>query len=123
SPARLPGTALPGGRPRHLDVRLQGSADWRPLWVNLTSAASRLNLEQLCLDVNAPALHEGYHARWQRSDDELELPRLWRAEIPLPAPGPARGPRAVARPPDPGPGGGNSAPPPPAPEAIAGRLP
>jgi UDP-GlcNAc:undecaprenyl-phosphate GlcNAc-1-phosphate transferase len=88
------------GQPQQIEVRLQGSADWQPLWLTLKSAAGRLNLEQLCLDVNAPALHEGYHARWQRSDDEVELPRLWRAEIPLTARGLAVGSVEIAGHPD-----------------------
>jgi UDP-GlcNAc:undecaprenyl-phosphate GlcNAc-1-phosphate transferase len=88
------------GQPRQLEVRLQGSADWRPLWLTLKSEASRLNLEQLRLDVNAPALHEGYHARWERTSDDGELPRLWRAEIPLRARGLAVGRVEIAGHPD-----------------------
>jgi hypothetical protein len=38
----------------------------------------------MCLDVNAPAFHEGYHARWDRSHkDTSEAPGYWRVEIPL----------------------------------------
>jgi UDP-GlcNAc:undecaprenyl-phosphate GlcNAc-1-phosphate transferase len=90
----------PAAPPRQLEVRLQGSADWRPLWLTLTSAASRLNLQQLRLDVNAPSLHEGYHARWERSGDDGERPRLWRAEIPLTARGLAVGRLEIAGHPD-----------------------
>jgi UDP-GlcNAc:undecaprenyl-phosphate GlcNAc-1-phosphate transferase len=35
------------------------------------------------LDVNAPAIHEGYHARWDRMADDAEDRVLWRADIPL----------------------------------------
>jgi UDP-GlcNAc:undecaprenyl-phosphate GlcNAc-1-phosphate transferase len=72
-----------GGGPRQLEVRLQGSADWRELWQTLTAVASGLRLRQLRLDVNAPALHEGYYARWEHPDEDKEVPNLWRAEIPL----------------------------------------
>jgi UDP-GlcNAc:undecaprenyl-phosphate GlcNAc-1-phosphate transferase len=65
-----------------MEVRLQGSADWNELWQTLTAHADRLNWQAVCLDVNAPAIHEGYHARWGRlggtADDEI-----WRAELPL----------------------------------------
>jgi UDP-GlcNAc:undecaprenyl-phosphate GlcNAc-1-phosphate transferase len=88
------------GQPQQLEVRLQGSADWRPLWLTLKSAASRLNLERVRLDVNAPALHEGYHARWERTGDDGELPRLWRAEIPFTARGLAVGRVEIAGHPD-----------------------
>lgn len=47
-----------------LAVRLQGTADWDRVWADLVGAARRLRLHSLCLDVNAPAFHENYHARW-----------------------------------------------------------
>jgi UDP-GlcNAc:undecaprenyl-phosphate GlcNAc-1-phosphate transferase len=72
------------GVPHQLEVRLQGSADWRELWRALTDSAVQMNLSLVCLDVNAPAIHEGYHARWDRCDSELDNPQVpWRAEIPL----------------------------------------
>ncbi len=68
------------------EVRLQGSLDWNPLWKSLTENAAELKLNQLCLDVNAPALHEGYHARWEASNGPTsELPKIWHVEIPLTA--------------------------------------
>lgn len=67
-----------------MEVRLQGSADWTELWANLTRSAAELGLKSLCLDVNAPAVREGYHARWDRFDDAPgTVPTAWRAEIPL----------------------------------------
>jgi UDP-GlcNAc:undecaprenyl-phosphate GlcNAc-1-phosphate transferase len=79
----LAGLRRVGGpeRTHEMEVRLQGSAGWNELWQTLTAHAGRLNWQAVCLDVNAPALHEGYHARWGRlggaSDD------VWRAELPL----------------------------------------
>ena len=70
-----------------LEVRLQGSLGWTHLWGQLTAHATRLNLRQLRLDVNAPSLHEGYHARWDLQGHEAEGANLWRAEIPLTAHG------------------------------------
>lgn len=67
-----------------LQVRLQGSAEWPELWQSLLVYAQKLQLSSLCLDVNAPSLHEGYHARWgQYVADDVESPRLWRAELSL----------------------------------------
>jgi hypothetical protein len=37
----------------------------------------------LRLDVNLPAIHEGYHARWQRFGSDAAGDELWRAEVPL----------------------------------------
>ncbi len=71
------------GPTRQIEVRLQGSADWTELWDGIKTCAWELNLREVCLDVNAPSLHEGYHARWDRGLEEDETPQLWRAEIPL----------------------------------------
>jgi hypothetical protein len=75
------------GKCHQLQIRLQGSADWSELWDAIISCAEELNLRAVCLDVNAPSLQEGYHARWGRLDDDEENPTLWRAEIPVGAEG------------------------------------
>jgi UDP-GlcNAc:undecaprenyl-phosphate GlcNAc-1-phosphate transferase len=83
--------SLSGGphQGHQVEVRLQGSADWRVLWQRLLSCAERLNLRGLVLDVNAPAVQEGYHARWFRTSagDGREDAAVWLAEIPLTAAG------------------------------------
>jgi UDP-GlcNAc:undecaprenyl-phosphate GlcNAc-1-phosphate transferase len=90
-----------GGRPAHQqEVRLQGTADWTRLWLRLTAEAARRNLSELRLDVNAPALHEGYHARWDRFVPETEHASEWRAEIPLALGGHDVGRVAIAGPGD-----------------------
>jgi UDP-GlcNAc:undecaprenyl-phosphate GlcNAc-1-phosphate transferase len=68
---------------RQIEVRLQGSADWKGLWDALVACAGRRNLKALRLNVNAPALYEGYHAQWGDVHDEAEEGTLWRAELPL----------------------------------------
>jgi len=68
---------------RESAVHLQGSAEWKELWASLTACAAHLNLTALCLDLNAPALHEGYHARWDRLEGKGETPITWSAVIPL----------------------------------------
>jgi UDP-GlcNAc:undecaprenyl-phosphate GlcNAc-1-phosphate transferase len=71
------------GRVHESSVRLQGSADWKDVWRHVTACAAQLELRAVCLDVNAPALHEGYHARWGRVPADAETRTIWRAEIPL----------------------------------------
>lgn len=76
-----------------VQVRLQGSVDWRDLWARLTDCATRLNLRSLVLDVNAPSVYEGYHARWFRTDAQRhsEDAEVWSADLPLSAHGKAVG--------------------------------
>ncbi len=68
---------------KELEVRLQGVFEWRILWSQLIQTAMQQNIQRLRLDVNAPALHEGYHARWELRIDEDEVSNLWRVELPL----------------------------------------
>lgn len=90
----------PANQTQQMEVRLQGSGDWQRLWILLTDEAVRLNLQQMLLDVNAPALHEGYHARWSRFHDAGETPSLWRFEIPLSTGGHSIGRLLIAGHPD-----------------------
>jgi UDP-GlcNAc:undecaprenyl-phosphate GlcNAc-1-phosphate transferase len=73
--------AQDGGR--QMVVRLQGSVDWAELWTNFIAGSEHLNLVMIRLNVNAPALHEGYHARWDNAHDDGEDKTIWRADIPL----------------------------------------
>jgi hypothetical protein len=43
----------------------------------------QLDLKTVRLNVNAPALDEGYHAQWGNPEEYAEETTLWRAEIPL----------------------------------------
>jgi UDP-GlcNAc:undecaprenyl-phosphate GlcNAc-1-phosphate transferase len=81
--ASLVGPGPAGGR--QLAVRLQGSADWGDVWSRLTECAARLNLMSVRLDLNAPAIQEGYHASWSRPDGPEGADGLWRTELPLTA--------------------------------------
>jgi UDP-GlcNAc:undecaprenyl-phosphate GlcNAc-1-phosphate transferase len=69
-------------RPWELAIRLQGSANWEHVWEDLTGCAGAMNLQTICLDVNAPAMFESYHARWDRSGT-LPEGYVCRVEIPL----------------------------------------
>jgi UDP-GlcNAc:undecaprenyl-phosphate GlcNAc-1-phosphate transferase len=88
---RLLNVLQPARPARQMEVRLQGSTDWRQLWRLLRETAERLNLHEIVLDVNAPAIHEGYHARWDRSLDTEDGRTLCRVSIPLAAHGQAIG--------------------------------
>lgn len=65
------------------EVRLHGSAEWGQVWKDVTTTAEQLNVQTICLDVNAPAWHEDYHVRWDRVGPAAPPYTLWRAEIPL----------------------------------------
>jgi UDP-GlcNAc:undecaprenyl-phosphate/decaprenyl-phosphate GlcNAc-1-phosphate transferase len=67
---------------REVEIRLQGSVDWKEIWNELTTRAEQLRLRSVRLDVNAPRIGEGYHAFWElwRGSEE---DALWRTEIPL----------------------------------------
>jgi UDP-GlcNAc:undecaprenyl-phosphate GlcNAc-1-phosphate transferase len=74
----------PAGDPRGYEVRLQGSVEWPSLWAALTRYNEELNLEAVRLDINAPALHESYHAQWHRHGHDADGAEPgWRAELPL----------------------------------------
>ncbi|MDY3552162.1 MraY family glycosyltransferase [Gemmata sp. JC717] len=87
--ARALSRSVLGGAPpcgKRLEVRLQGTAQWGELWTRLTDCAGRLNLRSVALDVNAPAHHEAYHARWSRPlETRGEEPVCWSAVLLLTA--------------------------------------
>jgi UDP-GlcNAc:undecaprenyl-phosphate GlcNAc-1-phosphate transferase len=73
-------------QPRASETRIQGSAEWTHLWDGFVKLAEQLNLKTICLDVNAPSVHESYHARWDcpaNDASDAENPSLWFSEIPL----------------------------------------
>jgi len=99
--ARLFSMFMPSNRVRHMEIRLQGSVDWKDLWQSLKGCAAELNLQKMLLDVNAPSLHEGYHARWdQMAEITEESTQLWHVEIPMAARGVAIGRLIVSGKPD-----------------------
>jgi UDP-GlcNAc:undecaprenyl-phosphate GlcNAc-1-phosphate transferase len=80
---------------RRLAVRLQGNRQWHLFWESLTELAERLQLLRLDLDVNLPAMKEGFHANWYQPTSR-EHHECWRIEIPLFANGTAVGRLQVA---------------------------
>lgn len=71
------------GAPWELAVRLQGTADWDQVWHDLTRCVETMQLHSMCLDVNAPVLHENYHARWDRRGANQPEGTFWRLDLPL----------------------------------------
>lgn len=65
-------------------TRLQGSRDWEKLWESITEFADRHGLSEVCLDLNLPWLHEGFHAVW-RLDTKADAHECWHTRIPLAA--------------------------------------
>lgn len=72
-----------------LQTRLQGNHQWEVLWETLTEFAERFDLSEVELNVHLPAIHEDYHAKWQRR--EMNTEKAWSSEIPLIADGKAVG--------------------------------
>jgi UDP-GlcNAc:undecaprenyl-phosphate GlcNAc-1-phosphate transferase len=70
------------GTARTTAVRLQGERQWNLLWESLTECADKLHLLRIDLDVNLPAMREGFHANWYQPT-ERERHECWRMEIPL----------------------------------------
>jgi UDP-GlcNAc:undecaprenyl-phosphate GlcNAc-1-phosphate transferase len=75
--------------PRHSAIMLQGSGAWTDLWASLTQSAEAMALKAIRLDINAPALHESFSARWLNPVDEAGAEdaetgvRAWSVAIPL----------------------------------------
>lgn len=80
------------------EIHLQGTLDWSNLWNAILELVPRLNLTTLCLKVNAPVIHERYHASWRRNAGDLADASVWQAEIPLIAAGRTLGVVQVAGP-------------------------
>jgi UDP-GlcNAc:undecaprenyl-phosphate GlcNAc-1-phosphate transferase len=69
-------------RMRQSEVRLQGTRHWETLFEFLVASSDQFRLVEICLDVNAPRSHEGYHARWECPVADLQS-GSWRLEFPL----------------------------------------
>jgi UDP-GlcNAc:undecaprenyl-phosphate/decaprenyl-phosphate GlcNAc-1-phosphate transferase len=63
-------------------TRFQGSRQWDDLWKTLIEFAERFDLSSIQLNVNLPAIHEVYHAKWTRKMI-VDPADLWHTDIPL----------------------------------------
>jgi UDP-GlcNAc:undecaprenyl-phosphate GlcNAc-1-phosphate transferase len=80
----IAGIRWAGETPATEEFQLQGTRDWGHLLRSARSFAESHGLEKLTIDVNAPWLHESYHAVWKsKSARFVESHGEWSAEFPL----------------------------------------
>lgn len=63
-------------------VHLQGSRGWNSIWEALIEFAENHDLCKVCLDLNVPWLHEGFHANWHRSKMP-DVSEQWVVKLPV----------------------------------------
>ena len=68
-------------------VHVQGSRDWHEEWTMLCEFADRHGIIEVTLDVNAPWMHESFHATRKRANVPRGGNHEWYSEIPLIAAG------------------------------------
>lgn len=68
-------------------IHVQGNRDWNFLWEKLSKFADQQELLELTLDLNAPWLHESFHATRRRSDIARGGNHEWYSQVPLIAEG------------------------------------
>jgi HEAT repeat protein len=77
-------SAAAGQEVLHGEVVARALCNWgERLWKSILASTDEMSLASVRLDVNAPASHGVYHARWDRGPAADDLADLWRAEIPL----------------------------------------
>ena len=64
-------------------VHVQGELDWETHWHWLLEFAKTHQLHLVKFDINAPWLHESYHAKWKSQNKIREANHLWQSVIPL----------------------------------------
>ena len=64
-------------------VHVQGNRNWDHIWHSLSDFADVSGLLELTLDVNAPWIHESFHATRRRKDISRGGNHEWYAQIPL----------------------------------------
>jgi len=69
-------------RPMPIATQLQGNGQWKDLWKTLIEFADRFDLCDVQLNINLPAIHEGYHASWKRKESP-DRRQFWHTDIPL----------------------------------------
>lgn len=64
-------------------VQIQGQRAWEESRLRLVEFAEEHDLNQITLDVNAPWMHEAYHADWKRAGVRTSPSQQWQVELPL----------------------------------------
>ncbi len=83
---RNPG-AVSRTKPLTTAVHVQGDLDWSTGWEALSTYAEQNQLQQLIFDINAPWLHESFHAKLTSREKVREANYLWESVLPLIADG------------------------------------
>lgn len=69
--------------PLTTSVHVQGDLDWKTGWEELSNYAEQNQLHQLTFDINAPWLHEAFHAKLTSREKVREANHLWKSVLPL----------------------------------------
>lgn len=64
-------------------VHVQGSRDWNEMWRKLSQFADENRVLEVTLDLNAPWMHESFHATQSRKDMPRGTNHEWNVEVPL----------------------------------------
>ena len=64
-------------------VHVQGNRDWQSVWQRLCNFSDDYAVNQLTMDLNAPWLHESFHATLRKSDAKRGENQEWFSLIPL----------------------------------------
>ena len=70
-------------RVRQSTVQLQGHRDWNSVWKQLCDFADENDLHEVTLDVNAPWIHESFHATRRLAKGKFDAHEEWQSEVPL----------------------------------------
>ena len=74
-------------KPLTTAVHVQGDLDWKSGWEELSNYAEQNQLHQLTFDINAPWLHEAFHAKLTSREKVREANHIWESLLPLIADG------------------------------------
>ena len=74
-------------KPLTTAVHVQGDLDWKSGWEELSNYAEQNQLHQLTFDINAPWLHEAFHAKLTSREKVREANHIWESLMPLIADG------------------------------------
>lgn len=69
--------------PVESSVHVQGTREWQATWKRFCEFAEHRKLNKLTLDVNAPWLHESFHATVKGREKVREASDIWRSIVPL----------------------------------------
>jgi len=62
---------------------VQGDRDWEACWKELRDYAVKNNFIEMTMDLNAPWLHEAFHAKMKGNEKVRESNYIWSSSVPL----------------------------------------